>query len=160
MTGREILESSLGRVPSAANSTTVGHMTVRKVNVSVPVPATGTTSTPLFNLAGLKIVHSCASGTEDQSLTASVTAEGLLELLIMEDSNPPVGQFRFANPDYLPSQGKTNLLVGDPNRQDGFGHLIWNTASGKVLTFDFEMEGNALSQNPDNCTLAGTVIAG
>jgi hypothetical protein len=39
------------------------------------------------------------------------------------------------------------------------GRLIWQTASRKVIRFDFQMETNAFAGS-DDCTLGGTLIGG
>jgi len=158
LTGRQILESRLGRVPSAANAGTVGHLVVRKVAISKAIPVSGTTSTPLFNLAGLSVVHGCLS-TEEQSLHATASETGILKVETFDEGNPATQPFFFERFNLTPADGSQDLLAGISDSENVMGRLIWQTASRKVITFDFQMETNAFA-GPDDCTLGGTLIAG
>ena len=156
--GREVLESKLGVVPSARNALTVGHMTVRKVAISKPFPGSGTTNTLLFNLVGLRLVHGCPSNG-DNSLTATASKIGILKVETFDEGSPATPPFFFEAFNLRPSDGPQNLLVGISDSANVMGRLIWQTASGKALTFEFQIETNAFG-GPSDCTLGGTLVAG
>jgi len=129
--------------------------TVDAVSTSVPIPASGTTSTTLFSAAGLTVVHGCLPN-EDQSLTASTSKVGIVKLIATDDDG--LNSVAYEDWDFTPADGSQTLVSGGAT-ENMVGHLIWETASGKVLTFDFQMETNAFG-GPDDCTIGGTLIAG
>jgi len=149
--------TSADSATTAGDATTVGHMTVKKVAINIPVPGTGTTTTTLFTLAGLTVTHGCAS-SEAQTLSASTSEGGILKLITTDDSGAnPFGFERFS---FNPSDGTVNMYAGIPDSENVMGRLVWQTGSGKILTFEFQDETNAISFPPDNCVLGGTVVEG
>lgn len=113
--------------------------------------------TRLFNLVGLKLVHGCVS-TGDQTLTATASTIGILKLETFDENNPATPPFFFEAFNLRPSDGPQALFAGISDSQNVMGRLIWQTASGKVLTLDFQVETNPFGGT--NCTLAGTLITG
>jgi hypothetical protein len=149
--------TSADSATTAGDATTVGHMTVKKVAINIAVPSSGTTTTTLFTLAGLTVTHGCAS-SEAQTLSASTSEGGILKLITTDDSgNNPFGFERFS---FNPSDGTVNMYSGIPDSENVMGRLVWQTGSGKILTFEFQDETNAISFPPDNCVLGGTVVEG
>lgn len=142
---------------TAGDATTVGHMTVKKVAIDVPQPSSGTTTTTLFTLAGLTVTHGCLS-SGDQTLSASTAEAGILKLITTDDSG--TNPFGFEKFSFNPSDGTVNMYSGIPDSENVMGRLVWQTGSGKVLTFEFQDETNAISFPPFNCVLGGTAVTG
>jgi hypothetical protein len=149
--------TSADSATTAGDAATVNHMSVRKVAIMIPVPSSGATTTTLFTLAGLTITHSCSS-TETQALSASASEEGILKLITTDDSG--TNPFGFEKFEFGPTDGTVNMYTGIPDSENVMGRLVWQTGSGKILTFEFQDETNAISFPPDNCVLGGTVVSG
>jgi hypothetical protein len=149
--------ASADTATSAGDASTVGHNTILKVAVNVPVPASGSTTTTLFTLDGLTVTHSCMS-SGNQDLTASTSAVGELKLVTVNEDTPGAHEFGVDKFDFKPSDGTADLYSGLSDSQNVVGRLIWQTASGQVLTFDYQDETNSFGIT--NCDLGGMVIAG
>jgi hypothetical protein len=142
----------------AAEAQAVGHNTVRMVDVNVPSPASGQTSRTLFNLDGLTLTHSCASGGGNQDLTATASQPGDLKIVTTDEHVPGANQVAQEFSDFGPTNGTADLYSGVSDTQNVVGRLIWTTSSGKVLTFDFQDDSSAFSGG-SHCTLAGMAEA-
>ena len=80
LTGTQVKESSLSKVPRAADARTVGGITVRKVFYA-PTTATGTATT-LFSLGGLTVKGACVlTGTVEIRATTAFTHAHLTSVM-------------------------------------------------------------------------------
>jgi hypothetical protein len=146
------------RAGTADNAATVGHNTIRNVAVAVHIPASGSTPTTLFKLNGHTVPHVCLSGLGDQELAASTSTVGELKLVTVDEDTPGLHEYGVDKFDFKPSDGTVNLYSGIYDSENVVGHLIWQTQSGKVLTFEYQDETNLFGGS--NCILGGMVIAG
>jgi hypothetical protein len=142
----------------ATEAQAVGHNTVRMVDVNVPAPASGQTSRQLFKLDGLTLTHTCASaGGGNQDLTARASQAGDLKIVTTDEHVLGANQVAQEFSNFGPANGTTDLYGGISDTQNVVGRLIWTTASGKVVTFDFQDDSDAFSGG--HCTLAGMAEA-
>jgi hypothetical protein len=143
----------------AAEAQAVGHNTVRMVDVNVAAPPSGQTSRDVFKLDGLTLTHSCSStGGGNQDLTATASQPGDLKIVTTDEHVLGANQVAQEFSDFGPANGTADLYSGISDTQNVVGRLIWTTASGKVLTFDFQDDSSAFAGG-SHCTLAGMAEA-
>jgi len=149
--------TTAGSAATAANATTVGGVTVMKIAVSDPIPSTGTTTTVLFDLAGLRVVETCTGSGTVIDLLATAHEPGIIKASGQQDQ-APLSPWAENDPNFLPTSPAfdVNQATGPENSE---GELRWQTQTGKALTFTYLSEVNAFG-SPSNCTIGGTVIAG
>lgn len=141
---------------AAANATTVGGVTVKQIAVSPPIPSTGTTTTPLFDLAGLKVVETCTGTGHVIDLQATAHEPGIIKASGQQDQTP-LNPWASNDPDFLPTSPAFDVnQAAIPENSEG--ELWWQTRTGKALTFTYLSEVNAFGTG-SNCTVGGTVIA-
>jgi hypothetical protein len=147
--GSDILEASLGNVPSAskaANADRVGGLSVQKFSFRV---AAGTASTNVLSVGGLVLNASCSAGlTVSASTTASAahihsggTWGAANQSFYVEDDAFDVGNA--FDPLENGTTGSTNLN----------GTLVYARQDGGVVTVDFLAD-----ESPPGCVFAGTAI--
>ena len=138
---------------SSSNATTAP--IVRKVAVVIRPPASGVVFTRLFTLDGLTITHICGAGG-NQGLAAKTSVVGELKLVTVDEDT--LAQFGVDKQDFTPFDGTLNLYNGLTDTENVTGRLFWQTASGHVVTFDYQDETGSFGGT--NCTLGGFVTAG
>jgi hypothetical protein len=149
--------TTAGSATTAANATTVGGVTVMKIAVSDPIPSTGTTTTTLFDLAGLKVVETCTGTGSVIDLQATAHEPGIIKASGQQDQSP-LTPWAATDPNFLPTSPALDVnQAAVPENSEG--ELWWQTQTGKALTFTYLSEVNAFG-GVSNCTVGGTVIAG
>jgi hypothetical protein len=149
--GTDILEASLGTVPSAtkaANADKVGGLSVQKFSFRAPP---GTASTNVLIVGGLAINATCNSGPA-LSVSASTTVSG---------SNVHSGgtwgaanqSFYGADDTFDAGDSFDPLQNGTTGSNNLTGTLVYAQPDGGVVTVEFLAE-----ESPAFCVFAGTAI--
>jgi hypothetical protein len=149
--GTDILEASLGTVPSAtkaANADTVGGLHVQKFSFRAPP---GTASTNVLNVGGLAINAACNTGPA-LTVGASTTESGAN---VHAGGTWGVANQSFYGEDDSFDVGNTfdPLQSGTTGSNDLTGTLVYAQPDGGVVTVDF-----LAAESPAFCVFAGTAI--
>ena len=151
VTGIEVSEGSLATVP---NARTVNKVQVRQVSITTAEPTTGVVKRQVFDAAGLRLVHGCAQGGNNQ-LLATPQVQGILKLAAFNEDDPTANPYYFEDYNYLPAEGTVDLLSTLDLNGDVIGQLVWQTPGTHALTMTFQVESAAFGDS-QNCTLGGT----
>ena len=149
--GSDILEASLGTVPSAtkaANADRVGGLAVQKFSFRNPA---GTPSTNVLNTGGLAINAACNTGTA-LSVSASTTVSGAN---IHSGGTWGAANQSFYVADDTFDTGNTfdPLQNGTTQSTNLTGTLVYARPDGGVVTVEFRAQETAAQ-----CVFAGTAI--
>lgn len=149
LTGADILESSLGTVPNAANASKVNGLSVQRFFFrSAP-----TVSTNVLNLGGLALNPACNAGPA-LSVSATTTASGaLIHSGGTELGAPPGGDYYVEDNEFNVGDTFDPLSEGTTGSTSLQGTLTYVRQDGGVVTATYlAREGGGV------CTFAGTAI--
>jgi hypothetical protein len=145
--GSDILESSLGTVPSAtkaANADKVGGLSVHKFSFRGP---SGTPSTNVVNVGGLAINAGCSTGPA-LAVSASTTVSAAH---IHSGGTYAVNQpFYVENDTFDAGTSFDPLENGTTGSTNVNGTLVYARSDGGVVTVDFLAD-----EGPSSCVFAG-----
>jgi hypothetical protein len=148
LTGQNIVESSLGTVPSAASASQVNGRTVTKLAFVAP-PGTG--ATELLNLNGLRLVAQCDAGSPPPlSVTATTAVSGAVIHSGGHFSN--VGTFHSG--DDVFDVGDVVNILNNSSSDDLNGDLTYLRPDGAVVTATYLAE----RRTGGGCWFGGTAI--
>jgi hypothetical protein len=185
-TGRDINESSLGEVPSAAfaqrantsesaksashadiaesansastaaNAAQVNGLSVVKINWRQP---NNTPTQTILDLAGLQLKALCSANTAEISAETTKSNSSIYLHGVQTDTNSPADDFAFD----LEGGNFNPATPVDVDQQLGgggvfpiLGSIAYESADGSEVTVDFAMDINGTSK----CVLTGTAIGG
>jgi hypothetical protein len=153
LTGQNIVESSLGTVPSASNASNSAKVNNRSVEKIAFVAPAGTGTTTVLNLNGLTITAACVPGP-----TLNVRAGTAVGGAFVHAGGTHTNGMAYYNEDdafnpgdaFNPIDNALGNSTGDSNMR---GTLVYVRPDGEVLTSDFMAEETATG-----CVFAGTAI--
>ena len=147
--GSDILESSLGTVPSATtadDAKTVGGLTVQKLSFNA---LAGTAATKVLELGGLTLTATCSAG-HALSVVATTSADGALIHAGGTTSGPPASAWYKADDDFMTSE---SISVLPPSGTDASGTLTYAGSDGQVVTATFLAQ-----ETSTGCVFAGDAV--
>jgi hypothetical protein len=149
--GTDILEASLGTVPSASkavNADKVGGLSVQKFSFRV---SAGTASTNVLNVGGLAINASCNSGT-NLTVSASTAVSGA-NIHSGGTFDPGSQSFYVENDSFDVGGSFDPLQTGTTFGTNVNGTLVYARPDGGVVTVEY-----LANESPALCVFAGTAI--
>jgi hypothetical protein len=162
LTGKDIKESSLAKVPSAgtADSATsaasVGGVKISKVDYRA---ATGAGGTTIFQGSGLTITASCPGGSPALNATTSVNGS-FISTVVVGDVTPPAADPLESDTegDAFSTATNFNLLVSG-NGNVNVATFNYRNPNGGVVTGQLSADGN-VGIGGISCSVNGMVTAG
>ena len=142
--GSDILESSLGTVPSATaadDAKTVGGRTLQKFSFN---GSAGTAATKVLELGGLTLTASCSAG-HNLSVAATTSADGAL-IHAGGTTSGPAAWYQ-ADDDFMTSESISVLPASGSNTS---GTLTFAGSDGQVVTATFLAQ-----ETSTGCVFAG-----
>lgn len=151
LTGADINLGTLGTVPSAGNSNTVGGNSVVLINFQAS-PSAGPTQ--ILNLDGFTLTAFCNAGDETVVLANGPTGSRLQST--GQDSFSPAENKDAVFTDSLTSTSNINLLFEDDDLVVGNTQFSLGSG-GRAVSVVWEAEGFGASSGP-HCTFTGYAI--
>jgi hypothetical protein len=147
ITGTNIVESSLGTVPTATNATNASKVNGRSVEKFAFVAPAGTGATTVLSLNGLTLTGACGAGTA-LSVTASTSISGAV-IHSGGAQAAGTGAFYLADNPFNVGDPPFDVLGATPHEKEGT--LTYARADGEVATATFLAEDTGSA-----CVFAGT----
>jgi hypothetical protein len=145
--GDNIVESSLGKVPSASNADTVNGRVIQKMAFVV---GAGTPATTVLSLNGLTLSAACNAGPA-LSVTAGTSVSGAL-IHSGGATGPSATSTPFYNNNDAFNVGASFNVLGTPSDAKQ-GTLTYARPDGQVVTATFLAE-----ETPTGCVFAGNAF--
>jgi hypothetical protein len=141
LTGAQIKESRLAKVPHAANAGTVGGITVRKVFYAPK--RNSSTPTPILRLGGLVLKATCVKGTLDVVMTSTVDHAHLSsEMWNSAGNGSPDG---LHHSDFGPNSASRLESLGDGN---AYGETSFTYTRTNGIIVDGQLSFDSSNLNP------------
>ena len=151
ITGTNIVESSLGTVPTATNATNASKVNGRSVEKFAFLGSAGTGTTTVLTLNGLTLTAACSAASELTARAATSVSGALIHTGGGRDID-----LAFYNADNAFNIGASfDVLDEGSSGSDALqGSLTYVRPDGEVVTATFMAE-----EAPGRCTFAGTATA-